>query len=469
MLIDQLNKYLQAGFSAILINSNEPFEVQQQVLGWVQDKEIEVASWNIAQGINLPKQFPDTNNPIAPLQHYPSTDSDNMRVMILHNYHRFLESPVVVQHLVNAIQVGKSCQIFYLIISPVINLPIELERLFVVIDHQLPDLKQLLSIATDLKPEEINEESIHAAQGLTAYEAEGAFALSLIENDFKLVPQSIWSIKSSLLKKKKALSIYRGEETFNSIRGLDSLKYFSKRLLSSKSKEAAKGIVVLGPSGVGKSAFCKCLGTETNRPVIIFDIGALYDKHVGETEQQLRDCLKTIDSFGPNITMLDELEKALAGLNSDGDSGVSSRLYGTLLTWLNDRPSNSFVVATSNDISKIPETFTRAERFDATFFIDLPTKEERESIWSLYTRERNLPSDEGWTGSEIKSCCRLADLLDISLVEASEYIVPVSVSAASKITNLQDWAVDKCLSASYKGIYKKKTSEPIRRKLVKNG
>lgn len=463
-LIKQLDKYIQAGFSGIQITTSEPFEAQREILN---TGEYDVAIWDIAEGITLAhKKFQKqegSNNPIAPLKFFKTTDEDRIRIVLLHNFHRFLDNPVIIQTLINSLQAGKSCQIFYIILTPSFNLPVELERMFVTIDHNLPTKEQLLSLANELKPSKISDQSIEAAQGLTTLEAEGSFALSMIENGNEIVADSVWSIKSNLLKKSKALSIYRGKETFSSIGGLDNLKNFSKKLLRS---EEAKGIMLLGVSGAGKSSFVKCLGNEVGRPVIIFDIGALYNKHVGETEHQVREVLKTIDSFGPCIIMFDEIEKMLSGINSDGDSGVSARLFGTFLTWLNDKPSNSFTVATSNNVSCLPETLTRAERFDATFFLDLPTEEEREKIWNLYTKEDHRKvDDEGWTGSEIKSCCRLSNLMQVSLEEAAEYVIPVSISSANKISSLQDWAVDKVLSASYSGVYKKEKTIAKRRKI----
>ena len=163
--------------------------------------------------------------------------------------------------------------------------------------------------------------------------------------------------------------------------------------------------------------------------------------------------------LSPVIQIPVELEeKALSGVGSTGDSGVSSRLFGTLLTYLSDHESDVFVVASANGISKLPPELARAERFDGVFFLDLPGSRERETIWQIYIRKFGLdpaqqrPQDRDWTGAEIRSCCRLSALLDIPLSEAGTNIVPVAVTAAEAVERLRNWAAGRCLSADRPGI-----------------
>jgi SpoVK/Ycf46/Vps4 family AAA+-type ATPase len=165
--------------------------------------------------------------------------------------------------------------------------------------------------------------------------------------------------------------------------------------------------------------------------------------------------------MAPCVLMVDEIEKALSGVAGSGqtDSGVSSRMFGSLLTWLNDHTSDVFFVATCNDISKLPPEFSRAERFDGVFFVDLPTKEQRQAIWDLYIPMFGLdasqarPSDDQWTGAEVRACCRLAALLDIPLTAAAQNVVPVAVTAGESVERLRGWANGRCLSADATGIY----------------
>ena len=177
--------------------------------------------------------------------------------------------------------------------------------------------------------------------------------------------------------------------------------------------------------------------------------------------------------MAPCVLFCDEIEKSLSGVAGSGqtDSGVSARLFGSLLTWLSDHQSDVFFIGTCNDISKLPPEFSRAERFDGVFFLDLPSQQEKQAIWSLYTQaysipRQTLPKDHDWTGAEIKSCCRLAALLEVPLVEAASHVVPVAITAAESVEKLRSWASGRCLSASAAGIYARNGNSspaPIRR------
>jgi len=182
---------------------------------------------------------------------------------------------------------------------------------------------------------------------------------------------------------------------------------------------------------------------------------------VGQSESNLRQALKVADAMAPCVLFVDELEKALAGVGGSGDSGVATRMFGTVLTWLSDHTSDVFFVGTSNDISKLPPEFSRAERFDGVFFLDLPSAAEKDLIWQLYRRQYAVPEgqarpdDTSWTGAEIKSCCRLAALLDVTLTQAAHHVVPVAVTAAEQVERLRGWASGRCLSASAPGVYRR--------------
>ena len=141
--------------------------------------------------------------------------------------------------------------------------------------------------------------------------------------------------------------------------------------------------------GTGKVGFREGPGNETGRPTLVLDVGSLMGSLVGQTEERTRQALRIVDAMAPCVLFIDEIEKALAGVQSCGqtDSGVSARMFGTFLGWLNDHESDVFVVATSNDISKLPPEFSRAERWDGTFFLDLPGQHEKDAIWRMYLGE----------------------------------------------------------------------------------
>ena len=231
---------------------------------------------------------------------------------------------------------------------------------------------------------------------------------------------------------------------------------------------------MLSPPGCGKSQFCKCLGKETGRPVLILDVGTLMGSLVGQTEERTRQALQILDAMAPCVVMLDEVEKAFAGVASSGqtDSGVSSRMFGTFLSWLNDHDSDVFVVCTANDVAKLPPEFGRAGRFDGIFFLDFPGREQKRTIWDIYLdlfeidRDQKLPSDDEWSGAEIKAACRLAALLDVPLVQAAQNVVPVSATAAESVERLRSWAGGRCLDADAGGIYRGNGAKPAARRKV---
>jgi SpoVK/Ycf46/Vps4 family AAA+-type ATPase len=370
----------------------------------------------------------------------------------------------------------------------VVQIPAELEKLFVVLDHDLPDRGQLENIAKGIATEKDElpkgddlTRLLDAASGLTRFEAEGAYSLALVRHG-RLEPSAVWDLKTQTLKKSGLLSLHRGGETFADLGGLDALKGFCRRALANHRPDAKarpRGVLLLSPPGCGKSALCKALGNEVGRPTLILDVGSLMGSLVGSTEQNTRQALRIADAMAPCVLMVDELEKALAGVQSSGqtDSGVSARLFGTFLTWLSDHTSDVFVVCTSNDVSKLPPEFSRAERFDGVFFLDLPTAAEKEKIWPIHlaryglsgTKSADRPDDTNWTGAEIQSCCRLAALLDLPLKEAARNVVPVAVTAAESVERLRGWASGRCLSASRPGIYglRVETAAPVTRRVAR--
>jgi hypothetical protein len=334
------------------------------------------------------------------------------------------------------------------------------------VEHALPDRQQLEGIARELTsdaPEDLPQGEalqrvLDAAAGLTRYEAEAAFALSLTRHN-AIRPDAIWELKAQTLKKNNLLTLHRGSERFESLGGLDNLKDFCRRALQPGKTVKPRGILLLGVPGVGKSCFARALGNEVGQPTLLLDIGALYGSLVGATEANIRQALRIADAMSPSVLFVDEIEKALSGAGGQGDSGVATRLFGTFLIYLSDRTSDTFVIGTCNDISKLPPEFSRAERWDSVFFLDLPSSADKDRIWELYRRQFGIadsqarPDDTDWTGAEVRSCCRLAALLDVPLTQAAHHVVPVAVTAAEAVERLRNWASGRCLSASYPGIY----------------
>lgn len=471
-LIEQLTEYVRAAFTGIWVHTHEADEAEREIFHHARQEHWKIAVWDVAGGMRLANSVAPAEtggDPLAALRTLPGLAELNGTVLLLmHNLHKFLGNPEVIQSIITQLIAGKQQRLFLVVLSPVVQIPIELEKLFVVLDHALPDRAALERIAVemttdhpdDLPKGEALDRVLDAAAGLTRYEAEGALALSLVRHNM-IRPEVIWELKAQALKKNNLLSLKRSGEKFEALGGLTNLKDFCRRALQGGKPVKPRGILLLGVPGTGKSAFCQALGNETARPTLTLDLGALLGSLVGATEQNIRQALRIADAMSPCVLFCDELEKALSGIGSQGDSGVSTRLFGTLLTWLSDRESDVFFVATSNDISKLPPEFTRAERFDGVFFLDLPDAKEKDAIWAKYRREFQLPAgqsrpeDTDWTGAEIKSCCRLAALLGVTLTQAAAHVVPVAITAAESMEKLRQWASGRCLSASMPGIYRR--------------
>lgn len=488
MLKEKLKELVSACFTGIWIETFEFQEALSEIAQLCRDEEWICATWDVGSGlcVGSGETLVEATDPLAAIRAVKGLVMQEGTVLLLmNNLHKFVSSIEVMQALQHQLIAGKQDRTIIVGLSPKVVIPIELEKLFVVIEHALPDREQLEAIAREIatEPEELQDESgfqtlLDAAAGLTRLEAENAFSLSLVRHG-RIESDAVWELKTGMLKKSGLMQLYQGKEDFDSLGGLENLKAFCKRsLLQPKSTnplKRARGVLLLGVSGTGKSAFAKALGNETGRPTLVLDIGALMGSLVGQTEANIRRALQIADAMAPCILFVDELEKALSGAtgSGNGDSGVSSRMFGTLLSWMNDHTSNVYLVATCNDISKMPPELTRAERFDGIVFLDLPGREQKDRIWQQYVSlfeldpDQKLPDDANFTGAEIRSCCRLAALLDVPLVQAAINVVPVATTAGESVDALRSWATGRCLDSETGGVYQFEKCKPKTRRKVK--
>ena len=413
-LHDELRDLIAACFTGIWVETHEADDAIAEIAELCRSESWKIALWDIQNGLTVGSVagVNEANDPLAAIRTLSGLPADEgTTVLIMRSLHRFVASTEVMQALQHQLVAGKQNRTIIVALAPVVTIPDELEKLFVVVEHELPDRQQLQAIARGVATdEELPEEPelgrvLDAAAGLTRMEAENAFSLSLVRNG-AVKTNAIWDLKTSGLKKSGLVQLHRSNEDFSSLGGLESLKAFCKRsLLGSGRQSQPRGVLLLGVPGTGKSAFAKALGRETNRPTLVLDVGALYGSLVGQTEQNIRKALQIAVAMAPCILFVDELEKALGNGGGHGDSGVSTRLFGTLLSWMNDHTSDVYLVATCNDISRMPPELTRAERFDAIMFLDLPSAEQREAIWQQYLKafeldvDQSRPDDRDWTGA----------------------------------------------------------------------
>ena len=489
-LSERLAEHVRACCTGLWIESHEHHDALAEIAMLCREEGWDLATWRVTNGLTIVGQETTEigSDPLSAIQALRALASTvGAAILVLEGFHRFLQSAEIVQALAEQILAGKQNRTFIVILAPVVQIPIELEKQFVVLEHELPNREQLEAIARGVATEEgelpTGDELarvLDASSGLTRFEAENAYALSLVRHA-RVTPEVVWSLKAQMLKKSGLLSLHRGQEQFAQLGGLESLKAFCLRSLRQQGnpdpKRRPRGVLLLSPPGCGKSQFAKALGNEIGRPTVTFDIGALFGSLVGETERNVRRALATIDAMSPCVAFIDELEKALGGVGAgSSDSGVSARLFGSVLTWMNDRTSDVYLVGTCNDISKLPPEFARAERWDSVFFIDLPGEQQRRAIWDIYLQvfeldaAQPLPEDQGWSGAEIRACCRLSALLDVPLRAAAQNVAPISQAARESVEGLRSWADGRCLSADRAGIYtcNRQSNGPRRRNVKRD-
>jgi hypothetical protein len=481
-LAELLTEYVRAAFPGIWVRSQEHDDALAEIGQLCRAEDWTLASWDADRGLTTPGATVTHETAADPLAALRVLDAlatpDGTALLVLRNFHRFLNSAEIVQALDTRLNTGKQNRTFVIVLAPIVQIPIELETQFVVLEHERPDRDQLEFIARSIatEPGELPEGDrldavLDAAAGLTRLEAEGAFSLALVRHG-RIEASPIWELKTQALKKSGLITLHRGGEAFADLGGLEALKSFCARALrpGRPTTVRPRGVLLLSPPGCGKSAFAKALGNEAGRPSLVLDVGSLFGSLVGQTEANVRQALSLIDAMAPCVAFLDEVDKGFSGVASSGqtDSGVGARMFGSFLCWLNDHTSDVFVVATSNDIAKLPPEMSRAERFDGVFFVDLPAARRRETIWKMYTEKYELdpnqprPRDDGWSGAEIKACCRLSALLGLSLVDSGTNIVPISVTAGESVERLRTWASGRCLDADRPGLYTRGSSGSIK-------
>lgn len=463
-LARQVGEFVRAAFSGLIIETDEPHDAFVALGYLTQSEQWSLRHWSLAEGLLGSGEH--ASDPAGALSVTDEADGRTPLLLVLQGFHRFLGSPELVSQLEKRLHDGKVSRatIVLLVPSSGVELPAELKPLFVTLRHERPDRQELAGIAREVATEEgeLTEESVpavvDAAAGMTRHEAESACALSLVRHG-RIEPGPLWELKTEAVRSSGLLSLWRGiteQAGFETLRGLSALKTFCRQSLASREADS-RGVLLLSPPGCGKSQFAKALSAETGRPLLSLDIGRLLGSLVGESERNLRQALSLAGAISPCILLLDEVEKML-GSSGDRDSGVGSRLLGTLLTWMQERTGDVYIVMTSNDARRLPPELTRAERLDATFFVDLPDDATRRDIWQLYQQAYGLssgplPEDTDWTGAEIRSCCRVARLLGVSALEAAKFVVPVSATSDQRIRQLRRWASGKCLDAHSGGLF----------------
>jgi hypothetical protein len=418
-------------------------------------------------------------------------------VLVIINAQRMTSQlPALVQVIANRIEWGKEYNLHIVLLQPTGELPIELRRLFESghIRHSLPDREQIAAIVNSVALEPLEGEAletvIDAAAGLTRGGVEDATAISQVRYG-AVSRQAIFDIKAeAFASDNNAIELSQSSLSFDQYGGASFLKQFCCDLLirprSHDPKMRPKGVLLVGPPGVGKSFFAKCLGAAVNRATALVTLGALKSKFQGASFENLLGLIETLEAMAPLIVFLDEIEGQVSGGKDTGsmDAGTTSQINSKLLSWMNDRTSDIFLVAACNDtrtlMRDMPE-FARMGRFDGLFFLDYPDRTSKDAIWKIHLSsfgllekdqplaDVKLPKDDNWTGSEIEACCRLARLRGVSVAQIGETMPTIASQASERIEEIRDWADGRCFAAEYEGLYRKNDHAKKLRELLASG
>lgn len=492
----ELNTYLRASISLIVVNTTE----EERVIAGIRDVCNELGrscvAWDSADGFksmgNIESRMDQTEDPLIALDNIQ--DHEESTVFILKDFHAFWSNSQVKRKLRNTAQKLKYSRKSIVITTPSLSLPDELKDEVVTINFDLPAFEELEKVFEQLLKTpnvKVNltelgrEKMIQAARGMTSNQAQRVFAKAIVSGgtlDDKDIA-TVTNEKKQIVRQSEALEFYSTSESMDNVGGLDVLKEWLKLREKAFSREARsyglpspKGIALIGIPGTGKSLTAKMIGGLWKLPLLRLDVGSLFGSLVGESEERTRRALKIAETVAPCILWIDEIEKAFS--TSYGDSGTSQRVFADVLTWMQEKTSPCFVVATANNISALPPELLRKGRFDEIFFLDLPTFEERKEIFSVHLKRRKrMPSNfdldklalesEGFVGAEIEQSIIDAMYLafndgmrDIDTRDISENLkkqVPLSKSQREVVDDLRKWLKEgRAQSASFRQL---KTAE----------
>lgn len=446
--IEKYGLYVQSSCPFVWIQTHEEQKVcreivlAQQAITQEKKKGHSVLEWDSQNGLtrsDSSKSQPirDTKSAIDLLNYLHSDSCLPNQIFLVKDFHPFLENPIIVRSLRNLVAKFKTKGSTFTFISPVIRIPIELDKEIKPMEYALPSEAAIADrfdfiyrsgnkdgkIAMDVN---IRAKAIEAAKGMTSDEVESTFALALVQN--KKYNQdyvdTVFSEKVTQVKRSGLLTYMPPDVSFDNIGGLTGLKKWIRSRGKAYELEARdyglpfpRGILLCGIAGGGKSLLAKATSRELNMPLFQLDIGSLFGKLVGETEQNFRRVIQVIDGVGTCILFIDEIEKSLnkSAVSGAGDSGTSSRSFGTFLTWLSDHKTPVFVIGTSNNFTILPTELIRKGRFDELWWIDLPTDSDRQDIFNIIFTKYNRKSEKfnipklvgataGFTGAEMENC-----------------------------------------------------------------
>jgi len=478
--IKEFKLLLKARYPILYIPTSEEERVEYVIRSCVQlYSKRGIYAWDFVDGYvgNPNDNGFASRNPLQALELIERLTPTNPAVFLLKDFHLFLSDISVARKLKNLTKVLRNQSKNIIIIADEINIPESLKDIITVLDFQLPQpseiKKELLRVQESLGyniPEASLNSLVSSCQGLSLERIRRV--LSKIIATYKEVNieslELIFAEKRQIISKTQILEFYPSKDKISDIGGLNNLKLWLKRRSGALSKKAIeyglpspRGLLLVGVQGTGKSLTAKAIANEWNLPLLRLDIGKLFGGIVGESESRMRQMIQLSEAVSPCVLWIDEIDKAFSGIDNQGDSGTTSRVLATFITWLSEKESSVFVVATANNIYKLPPEILRKGRFDEIFFIGLPNDKEKELIfkvhlsrlrpksWTSYDISYLAKSARNFSGAEVEES--ITEAMHIAFSENREFttedialsieqFIPLAELNHDKIDELQEWA-----------------------------
>jgi hypothetical protein len=416
-------------------------------------------------------------NPLQALEFVEKVPDASPGIFILRDFHRFLEDISISRKLRNLARRLKSQPKNIVLLCPQITIPEDLGEVLTVLEFPLPEtseirseVERLLTATGHPLESKLLDEMVRSFQGLSMERIRRILAKAIATHgelrldDVELILEE----KRQTIRQTQILDFYPAQENISDIGGLDNLKDWLLRRGGAFSERARqyglpypRGLLLVGIQGTGKSLTAKAIAHHWHLPLLRLDVGRLFGGLVGESESRTRQMIQLAEALAPCVLWIDEIDKAFAGVEGRGDSGTSSRVFGTFITWLAEKTSPVFVVATANNIQALPPEVLRKGRFDEIFFVGLPNQEERKAIFEVHLsklRPHNLKQYDldrlayetpDFSGAEIEQTLIEAmhigfsqnrDFTTEDILEAASQIIPLARTAKEQIQFLQQWA-----------------------------
>ncbi len=416
-------------------------------------------------------------NPLQALEFVEKMAATASAVIILRDYHRFLDDVAIARKLRNLSRLLKSQPKNIILLSPRIAIPDDLSEVLTVVEFPLPatgeiktEIERLMQATNNQLSGKILDDLVRSCQGLSMERIRRVLAKAIATHG-EILPEDVDLVleeKRQTIRQTQILDFIPATEQISDIGGLDCLKDWLIRRGGSFSERARqyglphpRGLLLVGIQGTGKSLTAKAIAHHWHLPLLRLDVGRLFAGLVGESESRTRQMIQLAEALAPCILWIDEIDKGFSGLGSKGDAGTASRVFGTFITWLAEKTSPVFVVATANDIQSLPPEMLRKGRFDEIFFVGLPSQEERKAIFDVHLsrlRSHNLKSynierlayeTPDFSGAEIEQTLVEAmhigfsqnrDFTTDDILEAVSLTIPLARTAQEQIQQLQEWA-----------------------------